>query len=130
MNRSIERQRGMGWLSLLFVFGAIAFVVLVGIKVGPLYLNNMTVKGVVEGVASDPAMANADASQIRDALGRRWDIDYIDQIAAKDIKIKRTTRGRVLAYDYEARVELFYNIDVVVHFEGEATMPASQNPEL
>ena len=122
MQSSSRRQRGMGWFGLMLVFAAIGFLAIVVIKVGPLYLNHMTVARVVSNVADDPEMGSANAQQIRSALQRRWDIDYIDQIEARDIKVKRSARGRLLAYDYEARVNLFYNIYVVVHFKDEHLM--------
>lgn len=122
MQASIKRQRGMGWFGLLLVFAAIGFIAIVVIKVGPLYLNHITVARVVSNVADDPEMGNANVQQIRSALQRRWDIDYIDQVEAKDIKVKRSARGRMLAYDYEARVSLFYNVYVVVHFKGDHLM--------
>ena len=122
MQSSSRRQRGMGWFGLMLVFAAIGFLAIVVIKVGPLYLNHMTVARVVSNVADDPEMGNANAQQIRSALQRRWDIGYLDQIAARDIKVKRSARGRLLAYDYEARVNLFYNIYVVVHFKGDHLM--------
>lgn len=122
MQTSLKRQRGMGWFGLLLIVAAIAFVAIVVIKVGPLYLNHMTVARVVKNVADDPEMANANVQQIRIALQRRWDIDYIDQIEARDIKVKRGAAGRMLSYDYEARVSLFYNIYVVVHFKADHLM--------
>ncbi len=114
---SLKRQRGLGWFGLLFVFGTIAFFALVAIKVGPLYMNQGTIVRVVSTVAKNPG--SGEPADIRKALGRRWDIDYIKQIEAKDIKIKRTPSGKALVYDYEARVNLFYNVFVVIHFKGE-----------
>ena len=120
--RQPARQRGMGWFGLLLVFAAIGFIAICVIKVGPLYLNHMTVARVVSNVADDPEMANADVRQIRSALERRWAIDYIDQLDFKDVKVKRSSRGRMLSYDYEARVNLFYNVYVVIHFKNDHMM--------
>lgn len=104
MYTSINRQRGMGWFGMTLVFGAIAFVAIMVVKVGPLHMNHMTVVRVLTAVADDPEMGSADPSRIRNTLERRSDIDYIPQIDDKDIKIKRTDKGRVLAYAFEARV--------------------------
>lgn len=121
-----KRQLGIGWFGLIFVLGTIAFVAIVVIKVGPLYLNEFTVAAAVKGVAEDPEMANADVAKLRDRLRARWDVDYIDQVDYKDIKIKRTERGRVLFYDYDARVNLFYNVFVVVQFTREEPLRNSE----
>lgn len=124
MRRSAS-QRGLGVLGFLFVLGTIGFLAIVTIKVGPLYMNQMTVERIVKRVAGDPSMANAEPGKIREALQRGWDVDYVDQLEPRDIKIKRTQGGRVLSYEYEARVNLFYNIYVVVLFEGEEPMRQS-----
>lgn len=122
MYRSVGRQRGLGWFGLLFVFGTIAFFAIIVIKVGPLYLNHMTVVRVVKSVADNPDYASAPPQEIRSTLERRWDIDYIKQIDDRDVKIKRGKSGRLLSYDYEARVNLFYNVFVVIHFKGDHPM--------
>jgi hypothetical protein len=130
MFRSLKRQRGLGWFGWLFVFGVIAFVAIIVVKVGPLYMNHMTVVRVVKAVADDPEMGSAEPQKIRSSLEHRWDVDYISQIDDKDIKIKRTDKGRVLAYDYEARVNLFYNVFVVIHFKGEHAMRNNTNSDI
>lgn len=122
MFKSLKRQRGLGWFGLLFVFGTIAFFAIIAIKVGPLYMNHATVIKVVKGVADNPDYANASPHEIRTTLERRWDIDYITQLDDKNVKIKRSAKGRMLSYDYEARVNLFYNVFVVVHFKDDFPM--------
>lgn len=130
MYKSIKRQRGLGWFGMVFLFGTIAFFAIILIKVGPLYMNQMTLARVVKGVADDPAMGAAGPEAIRSALYARWAIDYISQIDAGQVKIKRSDKGRLLAYDYEARVNLFYNVFVVIHFAGEHPMRNSTNSDV
>lgn len=126
--RTLKRQRGLGLLGLIFVLGTLAFVAVVVIKVGPLYLNEMTVATAVKGVAEDPELAGAELVMIRNRLQRRWDIDYIEQVEPKQVRLKRVSNGRVLFYDYEARVNLFYNIDIVVRFKNEVAMRGGTAP--
>ena len=122
MVTSLKRQRGLGWFGLLFVFGTIAFFAIIAVKVGPIYLNHMTVVKIVKGVADNPDHANAPPDQLRIALQRRWDIDYVKHLEAKDIKIKRGAKGRALAYNYNVEVNFFYNVFVVVKFKDEFPM--------
>lgn len=122
MYASPRRQRGLGWFGLLFVFGTIAFFAIIVVKVGPLYLNEGTVIRVVKGVADNPDYSNAPPSEIRKTLERRWDIDYINHLDDRDVKIKRGPMGRMLSYDYEARVNLFYNVWVAVKFKNDFPM--------
>lgn len=126
---SIKRQQGLGWFGLVFVFGTIAFFAIIVVKVGPLYLNHFQMVSIVKSVANNADMGSSGPGEIRIALQRRWDIDYIKQVEAKDIKIKRTERGRVLAYDYEARANLFYNIFVAIQFKGDHPMKNNTNTD-
>lgn len=122
MSISLKRQRGLGWFGLLFVFGTIAFFAIIAVKVGPIFMNHATVVRVVKGVADSADYASASPAEIRSTLERRWDIDYINHLDDKDVKIKRGPKGRMLSYDYEARVNLFYNVFVVVKFKDDHVM--------
>jgi hypothetical protein len=120
-------QRGLGLWSGLFVFGTIAFVVLCVIKVGPLFLNEAQVRKAVHDVASQQGSSGGevDVLAIRTALQKRWDIDYLNQIEPKDIKVIRTAQGLFLSYNYNAVVPLFGNISVIAHFQDDVPLRAS-----
>lgn len=122
MYASLKRQRGLGWFGMLFLFGTIAFFAVIAIKVGPIYMNHATVLRVVKGVADNADYANAAPQEIRTTLERRWAIDYINHLDHKDVKIKRGPNGRMLSYDYEPSVNLFYNVWVVVKFKADHPM--------
>lgn len=117
-----SRQKGMGWFGLLFLFAVLGLFAIVGAKTLPLYLNQMKITSSVKKVASEPSNASAEAGELRKALQRFWDIESIDTLEPKDIKIKRTEQGRFLSYDYEARTHLFYNISLVLHFKEDAPL--------
>lgn len=111
-----SRNRQQGFIKPLFMFGCIAFVAIVGIKLFPLYSNQFKLAKVVSSQASEGSI---DPVQVRSGLQRRWDIDDITGILPKDILIERGENGGgVLKYDYEARTHLFYNVDLVLHFTG------------
>lgn len=111
-----SRHRQQGFVKLFFIFGSIAFVAIVGMKLFPLYANQLKVAKVVKSAASE---GNIDPIQVRNSLQRRWDIDDIDIITPKDILIERGQNGGgALVYNYEARTHLFYNVDLVLSFEG------------
>lgn len=117
-----RRQHGMGWFGMLIVLGLIAFFATVAIKTVPIYLNQGKVKSAVAAVAANSGGANATADEIRLALQRRWDIEDIDFIDAKGVKLQRKERSASLAYAYEARTHLFYNVDVVFAFEDDVPL--------
>jgi hypothetical protein len=117
-----SRQRGLGWFGLLFVLGVIALTAIVVVKCLPIYLNQMKIASSVNKVASDPGNGRAEPQQLRSALQRYWDIEDINYLEPRDIKIKRTSSGRFLSYEYEARERLFYNISIVIDFAEDVPL--------
>ncbi|QHS09828.1 DUF4845 domain-containing protein [Sinimarinibacterium sp. NLF-5-8] len=117
-----QSQRGLSLLGLVFVLGIIAFFAVITVKCVPIYLNHMKVASSVAKVAADPESARAEAATIRTMLQRFWDIESIDYLQPRDVKIKRTPEGRYLSYDYEAYEHLFYNIAVVIHFQDDVPL--------
>lgn len=114
-----HRQRGIGWFGLLFVLGVIALGAIVTIKCLPLVINEFEIRKAVETVAHDPELANADAVMLRGRLQRFWDVEDITQITPRDIRVVRENDQRTLAYDYEARAHLFYNVSILLAFSRE-----------
>ena len=115
---TLHKQRGLGLFGFIFLFALIGFVALVLVKTVPLYMNQMTLKRDLHEVANtiNANGADEDISEIRRDVEKRFDIDYISQIEAKDIMVRRTSKGVMMSYDYEARANLFSNIFIVIHF--------------
>ena len=111
-------QRGLGIFGLAFLLALIAFTATVVIKCMPLYLNQMTLARDLAQVAKQASSSGSDidATDVHRAIERQWDIDYINQLEPKDIKVGNTTQGMAITYVYEARAHLFYNIFIVIHF--------------
>lgn len=112
-------QRGLGLFGFIFVLSLIGFVALVTIKTVPLYLNQLTLKRDLNEVANqvNSSGSEIEIGELRRDVEKRFDIDYITQLEAKDIKIARTDTGMTMGYDYEARANLFSNIFIVIHFK-------------
>jgi hypothetical protein len=117
-----KRQRGLGLWGWIFTLGMIGFAALVTMQLVPMYLNEMAIARVVRSTAQDPGNGGLSTVELRKAMQTRWDVEGINTLSTKDVKINKTATGRTLAYDYESRAELFYNISLVVHFQNEFPM--------
>ena len=112
-------QRGLGLVGAVFIFGLIGFFAIVAAKTLPLYLNQMKVARAIHQTAEDPENTNMDAVALRHRLQRRWDVEDITMLEPKEVGVEQLKDGRrALIYDYEARVNLFYNIYIVIQFKG------------
>ncbi len=121
-----SRQLGLGWFGMLFVLGTIAFVAIIVVKVGPMYLNQMKVASSVYKVATDPESGKLELGQLRKDMQRYWDIEDIKYLEPREINVKRTQEGRFLSYEYQASEHLFYNISIVLDFADDVQLPNTQ----
>jgi hypothetical protein len=126
--KTFHKQRGLGLFGMIFLLALIGFVALVVIKCMPLYLNQMTITRDLNEVAkqANTSGSEIDPVDVRRAIERRWDVDYVSQLEPKDIKIGGTDKGMAISYDYEARAHLFYNVYLVIHFAEDIPLHGHQ----
>lgn len=117
MNKK-SKNLGMSTLAMFALLLVVVFFGLCATKVTPLYYKNIMLLSTLEGldnpVGSIDDQTNA---EIRDAMGKAFRINAVE-VDPRDIVINRDNNRTAFIYDYEARVELFYNISVVVSFEA------------
>jgi Tfp pilus assembly protein PilE len=128
MKNSPKRQRGLGLFGLVFIFAVIGFTALIVMRCWPIYLNQMKIAKAIKNVSTDAAAASAqDSTGLYRSLERFWDVDSIDYLDYKKVKLVRSDRGRAIAYKYEARTPLFYNISLVMEFEDSVPVSGVDN---
>ena len=108
------RQRGITVIGMLILIIAIAFVALIAMKVVPMYIQYYTIKSTVESIRKEPQLAQMSAQDIHNAIQKRFDIGYVDKIAARDLKLRNERNGRVLDLVYQDERELFYGLSVLL----------------
>ena len=116
-------QRGLGLWGWIFVLSVIGVVAMVTLQLVPIYLAELSIQKVVKQTAQDPGNASAPIQVLRNNMKTRWDVEGITTLDVNDVTLEKSGAGRALAYDYEARAELFANISLVVHFEKKFPMP-------
>ena len=118
-----NRQRGLGvagWLILIVVFGGITTI---GMKLVPLYLDHNTMSNIIDGVAAEPNIGNKRNIDIQEMIINRFKINNIrDFDWKKNLVIKRDSEGVKIILDYEARVPLAGNVDLMAKFYKEANI--------
>lgn len=109
-----ETQRGMTVIGMLLLLIVIAFVVLIAMKVVPMYIQYFSIKSTIESIRKEPQLAQMSTQDIQNAIQKRFDIGYVDNITARDLKIRNENRGRVLDLEYQDERELFYGLSIVL----------------
>jgi hypothetical protein len=107
----------LGVMILVSFVGLFAFA---GIRLTPVYLNYMKVAGVVSGVQKEFDGANATRSAIRSSIARRFDIESVGIITAKDVKVTKVEGGHEVAATYSHKSEFIANVSFIVDFDKRA----------
>jgi hypothetical protein len=117
-------QRGMTiwqWLVVILIAG---IGLTVAVALGPIYINNVTVKSTVKALQGDPELGSKSIVEIRSAIERKFDVNTIEVIQAvcRDpekpcLKIEKTASTLKIDANYEARTHVIANIDAVVVFK-------------
>lgn len=121
-----ERQRGMTVIGMLLSIVVIAFVALIGMKVVPMYIQYFSIKSTIENIRKEPLLAQMTTSDIQSAIQKRFDIGYVDNISARDLKIRNERNGRVLDLIYQDERSLFYGLYAVL--KVNESIPLTPNP--
>ncbi|MEE8056289.1 MAG: DUF4845 domain-containing protein [Pseudomonadales bacterium] len=117
MNLSF-RQRGLSTLGMLVVLLVAVFFGTYVVKVGPVYMSNATVRDAVESVVEQAEGGLITSTEIKGALSKMFQVNMIDVLDLKQIKVTQKDGKTTVDARYEQRVPLMFNIDVVVKFDN------------
>jgi len=113
-----SRQEGITYMGMLILLIVIAFAAIVLIKVLPLYMEHFKVDSSLNSLAQEAKDDQTVLSPImlERHLMNRLSINDVQHVKAENIKITHEGRKIVVTVDYEARVSLFGNLDLVARF--------------
>lgn len=117
IQRSKYRQSGMTALGLTILILFVGIFAFAAIRLTPVYLNYMKIVGVVEGVGEEFDSTGATRAMIRSSEARRFDIDSVSTITARDIKIKSKDGGFEVSATYSHKAPFIGNVSFIVDFD-------------
>jgi len=115
---NIKTQSGMsmwGVMMLIIIVMANAFVAL---KVGPIYMENQTVKRILETTREPLEKERLPKKKIWQMIYRKLIVNGIRDLGSDKADIKQNANKTTIDINYEVRKNIFYNIDVVVSFHN------------
>ena len=116
MNISPKRQQGLTFISLVFVLGFIATIVLLALKIGPIYLDHSKVVSALAEIEKTPDIEEQSEAQIRDSLNKRFNMNYVYDVTQDDITITKQSDYLKVAIEYEVVKPLVGNLSALVKF--------------
>ena len=121
MQRLGRFQRGASiWMVMLMVI-VLGFAAIFALKLVPIYLEWFKVEKALEGTL-DAGAGGLTRQAIKDSVIRRLDINEVRRFNAvnfeKNFTISKKGQRVTIEAHYDAEESLFYNIFVVVKFDG------------
>jgi predicted membrane protein len=119
----VRKQCGMTMLSWLIVLAVVVFFILVGIKMVPTYLENYSIKQVLENMENDRKVRTMSPAEMKKSFFKRLKINSVYEFDRNAIKIKKEKFGTRFALDYEIRKPVAGNVAIVMTFSESALIP-------
>lgn len=115
--RSRQKQQGITFISWLVILVVLGFMVMVALKITPVYLDHFAVKKSLESLQSEPLIGRKQLKDIRKMLLRRLDINNIRHLNKDHITIKRSGGITRVEIKYEEKRDLVGNLSLLMSFD-------------
>ncbi len=116
MRASYQNQRGLTFMSLIFLVGLIGCFVMLVLKVAPLYMDNHNVVNAFNAERQSPDILAKSKDQIRASIGKRFQLNYVTHVNTDDLKIIGIPGYVKVSLEYERVVHIIGNLSVLVEF--------------
>lgn len=120
----MRQERGFTLISLLFLLALAASVALIGFKIAPAYIDYFTIKHTLQNILAE-GTSQTDAD-MRASLDRRLDVNYIEDITARDLQISRDNGVLTLTVPISRKKPLVGGISISVDLDATASAPIRQ----
>lgn len=121
-----KRQRGMTMWSAMFVIGMVAFLLFLFFKLLPPYLEDMSVRSAMDGLASEADVGSMSKHELVVGLAKRFDINDVTDIDPERLTVDARGKFKVLHMNYEVVVPLAYNVSALLQFDHERQVAATE----
>jgi len=112
-----DLQRGFSKFGLLMMLVLLVSGLTFGLKILPVYLDHNFVKGVAEELIADGRAATLTQGEIREEIANGLRVNNVRDFNLNSVTLERENAEPVLVIEYERRVPLVANIDVIISFD-------------
>jgi hypothetical protein len=115
--RSLHRQKGISLIGIGLLAFLIIFFGTLTIKMSGTYFDHISMDKMIEnGIAEQTTGGSFNFKDLKDRLEKNMNINNISFDLDKVLTYDKRTKPATLVLNYEKRVHLFFNIDVVMSF--------------
>jgi hypothetical protein len=114
----MKNQRGIALSGLIFWGIVLAAVAMLTIKVLPEVLDFYKIKKSVKSTAINSS--GKTVPEIRTIYSKYAEVENIQTITPADLDVSKESGEVVISFAYEKRIPLFYNVSLLINFEGSS----------
>lgn len=119
------RQSGMTLIGFLLMFLLIGFFALLTLKLVPIYLEHFKISSSLQSLTKEPDIGAKTKEDILKMLDRRWEINMVEAVTAKDVVVTRQPGKLKVQIAYEATTHILGNVDALVYFDDAIEVPTN-----
>jgi len=112
-----RRERGITTVGMVILLAFIGLCAFAALRLTPVYLNYMKVVGVVNGVHEEFDGRNPTRGAIRNSITRRFDVESVGEITARDVSVTAVDGGFEVNAAYDHVAPFIGNISFSVRFD-------------
>ena len=115
--QTLKKQQGVTGIGWLIILGLIAFFVLIGLRLFPIYVEKFSVVSSIESLKNEPHVTRKTKAEIMSLITNRFQINDVKNVTRKDITISK--RGGILnvTVKYEVKTKLFGELSLIAEFD-------------
>jgi len=121
----IRKQQGWTIWSLTFNLLIIGVIAWVGLKIVPLYMDNSTIRATIKPLAHDRSLSGTSHEEIVSLIKKRLSVNSVRWVKTDDIEFVEEDNFTQVRIDYEKRIKMVSNIDLVVTFKNHVNLPSN-----
>jgi hypothetical protein len=117
----VQKQRGMSFIAVFIILAVVLFFATAAFKIGPSYMEYMTVAKIAEDVSRNSEVLKGSKSKVNKYINQAYRTNNLWDLKAEDtVELKKDgRRGYTVKVNYEKRMNLVSNIDVVTVFQKD-----------
>ena len=121
---SYSKQKGLTLVSWLMLMALIGFIVLIVLRMFPIYTNHFKIEDVLHSLADETNLYNLPREELLSIIDRKLNINMASGFRHEHFTITLKENGnKVMAIKYEDRRNITGNIDVIVSFDESIIVP-------
>jgi predicted lipid carrier protein YhbT len=114
-----QSQRGFSKLGLLCMLIVLVSALTFGLKVLPVYIDHNFVRGVAETLVESGRANSMTQTELREEIAGSMRVNNVRDFDLEAITSTRTGGKTVIRINYEQRIALVGNIDIIISFDEQ-----------